>query len=202
MNTVIALGKNWRAYPPKEPDLRFRLRLSIESKLTALAAGEMYRRGEVTQIIFSSGATAGSGFPSEAKAMAEYLFAHCPEVPRSVVRLEERSIDTAGNAEEIARMGYAHNALDLIYLLSVRFHFPRAAKLFEEYGVHVVPRYSEEILDKRSSHHRRLVRSYKRSLRYRFEELKEVILRLERVLLCDFDGRLLRKVTKYVRHTK
>jgi len=41
-DAIIALGKNWKKYPPKE-SVDFTLELSEESKMTTLAAGELYR---------------------------------------------------------------------------------------------------------------------------------------------------------------
>ena len=66
---VIVLGKNWREYPSEKPTQDWKLRLSIESEMSALAAGELFKQGRTERIIFSGGRTAGKDLPSEAAAM-------------------------------------------------------------------------------------------------------------------------------------
>ena len=63
----FALRSRWHARSPA---------LGLESRLCALAAAQLIRRGAVERLVLSGGHTAGSTYPSEAAAMATYLRRH------------------------------------------------------------------------------------------------------------------------------
>ncbi|HEY5220831.1 MAG TPA: YdcF family protein [Candidatus Paceibacterota bacterium] len=198
-DALIVLGKNWRKYPPKKESEEFQLQLSLESKMSSLAAGEMFKQGLVNKIIFSGGATAGAEYPTEAEAMIEYLKEKYPEIPEGSIMAENASIDTPGNAEQIAEILANDPALQKIALMTVGFHMPRAEKLFEEFGIETTPFPSEEELKKRSPQYERFVKEYLKSGQVKKEVIKEAILRS--LLYVDRRGELLRRlITKKVRH--
>src|SRR5581483_10374408 len=97
---ILAHGKNWELPIPPDPS---DIRLSIESEMTAEAAGILFTRGVGDLIIFSTGHTAGSRYPSEASKMREAMYRHfdCAEVPLAQTVLEEDSYDTATNLANV-----------------------------------------------------------------------------------------------------
>lgn len=190
--TLVVLGKNWTQSPREDHP-----RLSQESKMNALAAGELYRKGNIDRVIFSGGQTAGIENPSEADAMAKYMHHKFPDVPESAVLLEEHSIDTAENAQKILEILGAEGDAKQVTLLSVNDHLPRAEKYFSHVGLDVAPVSSEEVLSRRSKHHQQYVERRAHSLHGLIEAAKEVILRVEQHL--DPEGRFLRKITRLLR---
>jgi uncharacterized SAM-binding protein YcdF (DUF218 family) len=202
-DALVVLGKNWRQYPPHptaEQSESFNLRLSIESKISALAAGEMFESGLIDKIIFSGGKTAGKQYPSEAEEMMKYMKEKYPDIADELVLLEKESIDTADNAERIAELLKENPTLHKIALMTVGFHLARAEKLFEEFGIETTGFPSEEELKKRSPHYEQFVTSYLKSGRVKFKERKEAIVR--GLLSIDTRGKLLRKVTTKIRHSE
>jgi uncharacterized SAM-binding protein YcdF (DUF218 family) len=198
-DVVIAHGKNWRSYPPKDATPHtFFLSLSLESKMTALAASELYYQGKTEKVLFSTGKTAGQNFPSEAQAMRDYLIRIGRAIPEENTLLEELSFDTPGNAEESKEIIEEYGFQD-VALLTVHDHLPRTAELYKNYGVPISNTYaSEDTVEHLSTHQARFVRKYKSSIRRKLEQMKERILRTG--LKLDYTGKLLRLLTKKVRH--
>lgn len=167
--------------------------------MNALAAGELFVRGEFDAIIFSGGRTAGRHRPSEAAAMHRYLRRHfsMSDVPDSVIVLEEDSIDTAANAEYVAKLldRRRHAAIALV---TTAPHLTVATRLFHNFGLRVNDTFrAEDVLTARSSHHQEFVARYRRSIRARRERAKEAVRRV--LLVIDPHGRLLRPVTAALR---
>jgi len=199
-DAVVALGKNWRL-----PVDGMRIYLSIESKMTALAAGELYTQGKVGKIIFSTGETAGenpegSPYPTEAEEMKRFMRIFFPEeeIPESAIELETHSFDTAGNAEEVKKIAEREN-LSKIALLTVGFHLERSMRFFESYGVNPKKGFaSEQILRRRSKHYRKFLREYHES--DRFQDLEGLESKVNMISKIDRKGKVIRLVTKVTRH--
>lgn len=193
---AVVLGKNWREYPPKNAPKDWCLCMSIEGKMTTLAAGEFYRHGCAEKIIFSGGKTAGKDFESEAEAMRGYLHIKFPEIPNESILLEERSFNTQGNAENVAQMlGKEKDGLALITMTS---HLPRAVKIFAQHSLSVQGFKSEELLREYSLRRRRFVAKFLASRRAKFENFKEGILRA--ILLVDPKGEFIGRISRKIRH--
>ena len=199
-DALVVLGKNWREYPPDEKPEGFDLQLSIESKMSSLAAGEMFKQGLVDKLIFSGGKTAGAEYPSEGEAMIEYLKEKYPDIPEGSIIAENASIDTSENAEQVAEILAKDPTLQKIALMTVGFHLQRAEKLFKEFGIETTPFPSEEELKKRSPHYERFVDAYLKSGHVKTEEIKEIILRS--LLYIDAKGKIPGLLTKKIRHQK
>jgi len=177
-------------------------RLTLESKMRALAAGEMFQSGLVKKIIFSGGATAGKEFGSEANLMRAYLKKKFPEVPEDAVLLEEESFDTPENAEKVKEMLQQHG-IGSFALLTNAFHLARAQKLFELQGLTVRGFPAEELLRSRGSrshdashispHYQRFVDKYLGSKHQKLALVKEAILRT--LLIIDANGNIPRFFT-------
>ena len=193
---VIVLGKNWEKYPDNEPSSVGHIELSVESKITSLAAGEMYSAGLVKKVLFSTGHTAGSNFPSEAEAMKKFMKDKFTEIPDKDIILEEKSFDTPSNAREVKKIIKKYGFKKLA-LLTTRVHMLRADKLFRHFGIKVDDFYSEEETKKISSHYKKFVQKYSKSRRAKAEELKELLLR--QFLILDPQGKFLENITKRIR---
>lgn len=202
---VIALGKNWREYPPKDADpSNYKLHLSLESKITALSAADLLLSGLTDRVIISTGKTAGEKWPSEAYAMLEYIKRHRSSYYNDSIKdkitIEEISIDTAGNAEEIGNIliGRHHQK---IAVLTTSAHLPRAIKLFRAYGLNVDGIESENYLADVSTHYKNFVKNYRFSSRNITEKLKEKLC-LYPLCLLDKKGKFLRLITRRLRGGK
>lgn len=162
---LIVLGKNWRKVPDAKmsPDTD-RIHLSLESKMTARAALEMYLDGKTDKIILAGGKTAGKDWPSEAQAMADYMTKiyrahlgqkdrdHSKETTDEMISLfnqsliiEDQSIDTKTNADEVSRILTEHN-LNNAALITVGFHLGRAEQNFQEQGIEAQGFKSEDVM--------------------------------------------------------
>ena len=193
---VVVLGKNWREMPPKIKPENWKLHLSLESKISAIAAGEMYISGLTDKIIFSTGKTAGIDYPSEAEAMQNLLKMKYPKIPDDAIILEDKSIDTIDNVDHVALILEMYN-LQNIALITVGFHIERSKKIFKNAGIDVHGFPSEEIIKKRSEHYKKFVDNFLSSNRVRVENMKEAVLR--GLLIIDVKGKIPRIIAKRTR---
>jgi len=193
---VIVLGKNWRERPPKDATPDWKPRLSIESEMSALAAGQMYRDGKTTRLIFTGGRTAGGDRASEAEAMRDYLKKKFPEIPEGAIEIESESIDTFANAEGVSSLLQSHG-LDNVALLTVGFHLSRADRIFKSKGIKAECFSSEEIMRARSKHHDKLVDRFHGSGRVKWAKVMEFA--AKRLLDLDSEGDAVGALAKLVR---
>lgn len=200
-DVLIVLGKNIGVGSNQKDIQTDNFNLSRESRMNALAAGILWRPG--MDIILSTGQTS-PGTPSEAEAMKRYMQAHFkdeygnPVIPEENILLEEVSIDTAGNAEEVSRLLKNRNYQN-VGLVSVGYHVGNAATLFERYGVAVDQKFAaEDLVRTRSNLHRVLINEWGKSDRVKMETKKE---RVRTLLLKTIDrhGQLLRFITEKTR---
>lgn len=195
---VIALGKNWRKNKPSKRKFlnsQNPFPLSPESKLTALAAGELYESGKTDKILFSSGPTLQGYKPSEAEAMKNYMLKRY-KVSEDDILLEQRSWDTSTNAEYTERILHVQQNAGL---LSVGFHLKRAERLFGRFGLHTLTIASEEIVaTSRNLSRARFARKYQVSRRRCQQELIESTLSYWQERF-DKKGTKLRKLTRALR---
>ncbi|MGH7193524.1 MAG: YdcF family protein, partial [Candidatus Saccharimonadales bacterium] len=132
---ILAHGKNWEVPVPADPALA---RPSIESQMTAEAAGVMLTHGVGDMIIFAGGRTAGQEYPSEAEAMLRTMRGHFgeEEVPDEAVRLEDQSPSTAAQLSIVKDLLPEYGA-DNVILLTVGYHMPRVIWQARREGVPV-----------------------------------------------------------------
>lgn len=194
---LVVLGKNWKEYPPKNLPKNWQIQLSVDSKMSSLAAGEMFKRGNISKIIFSSGKTAGNQWLSEAEAMWKYTKRKFPMIPDQVVILEEDSIDTAGNAEKVGDIIQKYE-IQNIALLTVDFHLARSKKIFMNRGMKVDCFASEQVLQECSPAYLDFVRQYKMSTRLKLEKAREAILNV--LFYIDPKAKISRILAKKFRH--
>lgn len=204
-DAVIALGKNWRLPIGKDNTHPLggspQIDLSIESKMTALAAGQMYVDGCTNKIIFSTGQTAGKDkqgnyYPTEAEEMKRFMRIFFPEneIPESAIETQTKSFDTAGDAEEDKKI-LEREDIKNVALLSVGSHLWRSKRLFENYGVRIKKAIaSQDILKGRNPHYDKLIQDYFWSTRHLKEIIKETI-GVGLVYTIDPKGERLRKAT-------
>lgn len=205
LDALIVLGHNIGAGWKGERIRRVPDHLSGHSKLNALAAGILFKEGLAKNIIFSSGHTAGNETPSEAEAMRDFLITRFPEIPSSAIILEDKSIDTAGNAEESIRILNKQN-YSSVGLMSTNDHLRNSIILFARYGLRVKKENSfasEEVIAgemaKNPSRNPKLfIEGYRKSSQVKKDRQKEII---RSILLHTIDGKgmLLRQITKKTR---
>ncbi|MEK7534746.1 MAG: ElyC/SanA/YdcF family protein [Patescibacteria group bacterium] len=165
------LGENIRKdWSPKEIQ-EDPFHLSPYSKANALAATILYLQCITDTFIFSTGYTAGKNMPSEAEAMQAYLRRIMqPMLDASIknphledfflnrspfnffpnIILEQRSVNTSGNAKETARIirGFSSDSSRGVGLLALGFHLRRADTHFKKHGVEAKLLATENILEK------------------------------------------------------
>lgn len=105
-------------------------------KHSRLAAGARAWLAGRAPVIILSGGSSGGGGRSEAETMA--LAIAKTGIPASAVLLEERSVSTQGNAEMIAALA-RERGMRQVLLVTSSVHMPRAALLFRDTGIDVVP---------------------------------------------------------------
>ena len=194
---AIILGKNWKCYPPKNHKVDFIIELSVESKLSALAAGQLYILGMADVLLFSGGKTAGKEWPSEAMAMWHYTKNNFKNIPNEAVMLEEKSFDTDGNAVEVKKILDGMNSENIL-LLAIGYHLPRSEKIFKHFGIEFTSFTSEEIVKKYLPEHNNLLNEFRKSFRVKIELVREFLFRIW--IFFDQKGKLMRFVTKRIRH--
>jgi uncharacterized SAM-binding protein YcdF (DUF218 family) len=185
-DAVIGLGKNWshkklsrasRVYYP-----------SLDTAFTAIACAELYQSGVAKKILFSTGQTLERG-PSESEAMKLQLRSmfNEDEISDEDIILEEISIDTPGNAEEVKKIVSSHG-MDELALVTVYRHAKRAKQLFQNYSVPITEVFiSEDVLKERNF-------AVERNMS---EQLLET--GLTALLMIDPKGKLPRLVTNLIR---
>lgn len=210
IDAFIIHGKNWVEYPPgrfkrlktqlslraknlireahhEEPEKakKFHLKLSRDSRITALATGMLWEHFAELQpdnppiLIFSTGKTAGKDWPSEAQAMVDYMmvrFGKNPEIAKKLRRcivLEDNSYDTPGNVTESKRIlegkdlspelqeKLTGRRLTNLAYLTIGYHNPRVARLMDYYDVPISVIFpTEQIARRRSRRHEEFIRQY------------------------------------------
>ncbi len=179
--SVVVLGGGIKPEAINLTEERQNIKLGKRSKMRVLALDQLLREKKISpwQIIFSGGHTL-KGAISESLGMFDYAFGHSsPSVvalerganpfngsrayyQRRGVVFEERSVDTVGNAQEVANLLDAQNLEEEgIALVSSLTHLLRAKRLFSAYGIKVDKMYPAEfVLWRRSAHHRRYLLKY------------------------------------------
>ena len=198
-DVLFVMGKNWRKYPPKKTNKEnFKLHLSIESKISVLAAGEIFKSGRCEKIIFLAGNTAGKNWPSEGAAMRCFLKKYYPFIPKEVIAIKDDSIDTVSDIEN-ARIYLEENNLKKAAILTISYHLPRCLNLFKNYKIkaEINGMISEKEIKTRSFHYKTLIKKYSKSKRVKIECTKEVILNI--IVLFDKKAKILRFITKKTR---
>ncbi len=205
LDAVIVLGKNWRELPPNDAGFEWQTNyLSRESRLSALAAGELWRQGKVEKIIITGGKTGGnkrlnattSESLSEAGMMAQFLLKTYTDLSPEQVVVEDAAIDTSENAELVKALLKKHD-LKQVGLLTVGFHLPRALQLFKTHGIEARGLVSEEEVVTRSKHHAAWAKGYPESRGVKLEQVREFLAR--QLLVIDPKGRVQRTLAQWVR---
>lgn len=98
-------------------------------------AARLYHAGKVQQLLLSGG-TVRTGDGSEAEAMRSVL--RDLGVPDAAIRLEDASVNTAGNAGRTAEL-LKVQGVERVLLVTSALHMPRARAAFEHAGLMVDP---------------------------------------------------------------
>jgi hypothetical protein len=130
---IVACGKNWDVPVPADPS---EIQLSLDSRLTAIAAGILYMQGAADKIVFSGGKTAGDACPAESAALFAELRRHftAEQIPDEDVLQEDESFDTAGNVAHI-KQWVDEGRISGVYGLTLGYHAPRLSRLAKRHGL-------------------------------------------------------------------
>lgn len=143
---------------------REKIEPDIESKMRALGAIELWRRGLVREIIVAGGQA--KEFPGEksiAEAMEDYLVQK--GVPREIIFKETTSKNTAENIENILGI-LEEKDVKKVILETNECRLARAKQLFgnilEKHGLKIEEAFisAEELLNERSPHYKKLTSHY------------------------------------------
>jgi len=196
LDALIVLGHNLGVGWKGEDIRRVSDHLSTHSKINILAAGILFKNGVADKIILSSGHTAGKEIESEAQAMKNFLKARFPEIPDESIILEEKSVDTAGNAEESIKVVNKEKFLD-VGLISTKDHLKNASILFRNYGLEIKKEnrfVAEEIVTKAMAKNPEVaLKTYRESPQVRGDRLgRELIRSILLYTHIDSKGKILR----------
>ncbi len=169
--------------------------LTVESRMSALAASYLFKKGLENKLIFSGGHTKGKQNLSEAEKMYDYSRQSLSLDIKDVI-LEEHSIDTAGNAGEVKRY---LSEKDSVILVSFGFHLRRARLIFENYGINVKNQFSSErTLKEDYSAYKELIKEF--NLLRKIDKLLREMLLIFLVCTIDPKGKILRIITSRTRN--
>jgi len=209
-SVIIVLGGGFET---KQKNIS--LKLTMESRMRALAVLEMYKSGMADKILLSGGKTAGGDQLSEAMAMrnfikeqeSKYLQEDEAEIPDEVFVLDEEPRETSESLErieEILQDVYPNTDSREAVILSSTTHLPRVKKLLGSYGVEVKDTVGAEsrltnLVDRHGHNYfKRFIERYARSLRVKKAQATEVIMRT--ILIVDSKALTLRWLANRVRH--
>ena len=139
VDALIVLGRNFQPGFNRRTLAEQRFHLSPGSRINDLSAGLILKAGLADVLIISTGHTAGSNVPSEARAMKDHLQRIFKDIPDEAIILEETSIDTEGNVSEIKKIVDQHPELKTFGLLTDPAHLKRAVPMFKKSGLSVIP---------------------------------------------------------------
>lgn len=125
--------------------------LTVGTKARILAAGELWRSGQIHKVILSEG-TAKGAEKSGGEYMARYLKAKYPEIPDEDILREDQASNTienfAGALNQIDNFALSSgHPVGKIALLSNRFHIVRIQKIAERFNVEADPFTAEAVLE-------------------------------------------------------
>ena len=199
LDAIVVLGHNLGTGYTGERLRELPDHLSGHSKLSVLAAAILFKEGFTDRIIFSSGHTAGKETISEAEAMRNFMKKKFPEIPDEAIILEEKSIDTAGNAEESIKI-VKQLKLSNVGLMSTRDHLKNSTVLFRRYGLNVKQEnsfISEEVISRYmlNGHPKNpnlFLKGYRESRQVKGDFYKRELIRKILLYAIDPKGKLLR----------
>lgn len=183
MNYIVALGNGLTNLEDGGLDL------TVESKMTALAAIVLYKNKVGEKIIFSGGFTEEKG--SEAGKMLEFVKSELEDIPLSDIILDENSIDTADNAVEVKKILPSESKFIIV---SFGYHLKRAKRIFRNFGLKAHGSFaSEDVLKNHSPNHSYIFEKY--NWKRKLVKIQREIFCLFLVYTIDPKGKILRVIT-------
>jgi vancomycin permeability regulator SanA len=189
-NCLVLLGKNWEdKVTPK---------LSIPSRITALAGAVKMLEDRFDYLIISGGFTIGHSKPSEAMAMKKYILQFFPELEHKII-MEEVSIDTPENMRELLDI---LTPRDKVSIITLSFHCKRSYNLAIAWGISLTRMIQSENIFIRGVDPDIdcQLDDYYNSAGYKFREpILEFAVRLFQKLFRDPKGLKQKAITKHLR---
>jgi uncharacterized SAM-binding protein YcdF (DUF218 family) len=183
LDAIVVLSGDWKKLK-KNGD-----RASTESRLRAIAVGELYRAGVSDNIIITGG-VADSQSRTIAEEMQRYLLTHFKDIPVEAVVLEEAARSTRENAQKVKEM-LDRTGVQNIGVLTSRTHLKRAERIFRHFGMNVEQEFiAEDIVKERknskgelSERHARFIQDYEsKSPSVKSGKKRELFLKITRAL--------------------
>ena len=177
--------------------------LSYDGYIRAGAAAKVYKDGLTDRLIFTGGKTRGPLYPSEAEeiesqARLEFLARTSMQetIPEDATTLEEGSIDTRGNFEQLLKDPNFRTS-ERVAVLTSGYHLKSALTVARNAGLNNPTGLSAEDILRGIEPYQSIINAYNRSLSMFVSRAQEAI----RVVLLTVDpnSRLLRRVTQLTR---
>lgn len=190
-DAVIVLAKNWEVGP------NGKYRLTLDSKMNALAAAQLFEEKVANQFIICGGVRpikSNNGYApkTESIEMRDYAIRHSDLKPIDFM-IDLHSYDTPSNAEETRRM-IGTRQFKKLGLLTTTPHLTRSLEIFDNYGFRCEGISSDDVIARRSDHHKDLVVEVEKSLARQIDYFKETI--LTPLAFIEPTGKLPRMLTK------
>jgi len=193
---VIILGGNWRGYPLKFKTVKKGgkeiLDISLRSKMNCTTAAEMYRKGLTGKIIIGTGQSAGKKWPSEARAMKDYIIKKYGDVRTEDILTQEKTMETFNELDEDIKLA-RENGLNRLALVTVNTQMPKCKRYLKKKGENLDYISSEEEFKQLNSKYHRLAEQYAKSPEVRYyERFKEATIGRLPKQITALLGRLVR----------
>lgn len=190
-DAIIVLAKNWEVGP------NGKYRLTLDSKMNALAAAQLFEEKVANHFIICGGVRpikSNNGYApkTESIEMRDYAIKHSNLKPVDFM-IDLNSYDTPSNAEETRRM-IGTKQFDKLGLLTTTPHLTRSLEIFDHYGFRCEGISSDDVIARRSNRHKNLVIEVEKSLARQIDYIKETI--LTPLAFIDANGRLPRMLTR------
>ena len=181
------MGRNWRGYPGRHQIFQIRgkdfLDLNVLARMNCVVVAEFYRQGKTDYIIFGTGQSAGEKFPSEARAMKNYILRKYSEIPDDRILIHENNLESYQEIEDDAKIA-RERGLEKLALVTIDTQLPKGIRMLRRNGFKNVVGYDtfQEII-KIDSRYAKLIEGYKNSCAEKYESAKENLL-----AVADFFG--------------
>lgn len=174
----VVLGK--RLTPEKYLEVKSKdpgaTALHVDAQLRVDALAAICRQAPVDLVIFSGGATAGFGLPTEAHSLWTKFLRADYGSHRPAILLEDESLNTVENAANVQRM-VERVQYFVLHVITSGYHVQRAREIFQKQGLHVEVLAAEDVVANLITSRKAEMRQYKKSFRVWGERLREWVAR-------------------------
>lgn len=147
--------------------------LTYESKLSAIAALEAYKKNQADKIILVGEDTVGSNKKySTVDFMKELLMAN--RVPEQAIEVHR---DLQNTVEQLGKVSELQGSNDRFLIVSLGFHTPRVKIVAENKRIAAEHESAEQLLERRSAHYSKPLKTWGKSIGMKKAKIVEAVLR-------------------------